>query len=273
MIGALSAPDPYIFTDSGAGQQAFRDTNGKAMVASTFGAGTIFLLVVGQSNVCNVGPTTYVVTNTGKVLTFNLCDGATYTAVGPMLACSTQFAGGIPFGRNFAPVLADLLINAGKATKVGIACIGVGSTFVAGWQSLNPSTRIQAIYNRLTARSIVPSAILWGQGESDTGAGTTQTDYQNSLTAVIASFRTVGFSSSIPFFVAQQTWFGGATSAGIRAAQAAVVNHGSGIWAGPDSDTLNAGNRQAGNTDFNDAGVDAYAALWQTALGLYGAPF
>jgi hypothetical protein len=274
MLSAISTPDPFAFLDSASPQQALRDTNGKTMVSSVLNGGirNCVLLVAGQSNVCNTGATTYVLTNAGKVDNFNLCDGATYSAIGPLLGCSAQSNNGVPFGRHPAAKLADLLVSANKFDRVIIASIGVGSSLAANWQSGAPSTRISAIAKRLAARSLPVTAILWGQGETDNALAVTQAAHQASLSAIIAAFRAAGFGTNIPFFVALQTWIAGAPSAAIRAAQAAVVNHAQGVWQGPDADTLDNTNR-LGGTDFSDAGVDAYAALWQTALGAFGAPF
>jgi hypothetical protein len=129
-------------------------------------------------------------------------------------------------------------------------------------------SRIVAALNRLSARGLSPSAILWGQGESDHGIA--QATYQADLTTTIGISRTAGYAG--PWFIAKQSMLSGATDANVQAAQIAMVNHPSGIWAGPDADSIGTGSRSDG-THFNDTGSDTYAGLWQTALHAYGAPF
>lgn len=236
----------------------------------------LVIIAAGQSNISNVATSTYSPTNGTALDNFNVRDGALYAAADPLIGCSNAISIGNPMLRladDFATSLFD---------RVVIASIAVNGTTVADWESGFCSDRLPVTIKRLAARGIVDGvnvtlAVLWGQGESDTLAGTTQTPYTNSLNAVIAASRTAGFSGL--WFVAGQTYVNGTTSAGIKAAQAAVVNHGSNVWAGPDADAL-IGNacagvacRQGDNIHFSNAGSTSYAAAWKTAMALYGAPF
>lgn len=273
--GCMSCPDPFTYVDSSIFSRANSDLAGKTLVSSVIDTGVrnCVLLIDGQSNVCSAGQTNYIPTNSTKVDNFNFCDGAMYRATGPLLGCSAQHLNGAAFGRHFGGVLGDLLVNANKFDRAILVPIGVGGYDLAEHVDGAPaSTKIKAVAARLAARSIPVTAILWGQGESDNFEGTTQATYTTQLNKVITAYRNAGFGTSVPIFVAKQTMYGGLVSTAIQAAQASVVNHVAGVWAGPDSDSLNSSYRQGG-TDFADNGIDAYAALWQTALGLYGAPF
>lgn len=270
-FSAVSPPDPFAapFPSSSSDYFSGYEINGKTRVSSAINGSirNCILLIAGQSNVSNNMPTAYTPTNAGKVDNFNIYDGATYSAADPLLGTSrdTQNPG------NFAGRLADKLINANKFDRVILVPFPVSGTLVSDWETGFCKDRFRVAINRLNARGLAPTAVIWGQGEQDCFAGTSQSVYQTSLGNVIANARAVGLGASVPFFVALQTWVNGATSAAVRAAQAAIVNHAAAIYAGPDADTISS--RQADNTHFTDAGADSYAGLWQTALGLYGAPF
>lgn len=271
MIGnLLSAPDPYIMSEL-AGNPGYLDTTAKTLSSQTLNNGirNCILLIAGQSNACNNAPSAYTPTNTGKVDCLNPYNGAIYAQIDPMLGCSSPASLGIGNGC-FAGRLADKLINASLFDRVIICNVAVNGTSAADWVNLYPN-RLSTALARLSYRGMTPTAILWSQGEKDNVLSTAQAAYQSSMTTVIGATRTAGYSG--PWFIPQQTWDAGSTSSTIQAAQAALVNHGSGIWAGPNADSLNATNRQSDNTHWNDTGSDAYAGLWLTALQAFGAPF
>jgi hypothetical protein len=80
---------------------------------------------------------------------------------------------------------------------------------------------------------------------------------------VIANARAAGLGSTIPWFIAQQSWNTGTTSVAVTAAQAAIANHSISIWTGRNADSITTG--QAYGTHLADAGADMYAGQWQTA--------
>lgn len=246
--------------------------NGKTAVSPALVGGqtTLVLIIAGQSLTTNVVPGVYTPTNALNH-NFSITDGGCYTANGPLLGC-TGFAPTLGWpASNFASWLGDQLITGGIAQRVILVPIGVGGSIVADWASTGANnSRIQVTANRLAVAGLTPSAFLWEQGTSD--LGTSQISYTASLNSMIASVRT-SFGSTLPIFIAQESWNAGSTSAAVRAAQASVVNHASAIWLGPDCDSLNATNRQADNTHWNTTGASANAALWKTALHLFGAPF
>lgn len=274
-FSAVSASDPYAaaFPAISADYFSGYEINGKTRVSAVLDGGirNCILLIAGQSNVGNNFPTSFTPTNSTKVDNLNIYDGAVYSSADPLLGTARD-SGSLGRG-NFAGRLADKLINANKFDRVILVPIGIGGTLVSDWETGIGKDRFRVAVNRLAARSITPTAVLWGQGEQDTAGATSQAAYTASLNNVITNARAAGLGSSVPWFIAQQSWNVGATSANVTNAQAAVVNHGSSIWAGPNADSLNATKRQADNTHFSDTGSDSYAGLWQTALGLFGAPF
>lgn len=256
------APDPYVIMDDSLAP-GNRDTNAKVLSTDSLD-GAAVILIAGQSNVANVVLTPYVPVST-KVYNLNIYDGAVYKATDPLLGCSTNVVAG-----NFAGRLADKAISAGPLAKVVLANVAIDGTAISQWNALtNYGNRIIVALARLRARGLEPAAILWGQGESD--HGTSQVSYQGALTTIIGLTRAVGCVA--PWFIAKQTWLAGTVDTNVQAAQLAIVDHVLGIWAGPNADSLNAANRAVDNTHWNDAGSDAYAALWLTALQAYGPPF
>ncbi len=268
MLGCSSAPDPYLMTEL-AGSSGYLDTSAKTLSSQSLNGGirNCILLIAGQSNVCNNVTTAYTPTNSTKVDNLNPYNGAVYKGVDPLLGCSAPGALG---SGCFAGRLADKLINANLFDRVILVPVGVDGTAAADWQNTY-GNRLSAALKRLSARGMTATAILWGQGEQDGFLGTSSAAYQASMNAVIAATQALGYAG--PWFIAEQTWRSGTTSATIQGAQAALVNQGSNIWAGPNADSLDATNRQADNTHWNDTGSDAYAGLWQTALHAFGAPF
>jgi hypothetical protein len=279
--GGRATNDPYLMPEisaSGSQISGFRNTNGRTQVDCTLSATdtNLVLVTLGQSTMAANAPTAYVPTN-AKVHTYNPYDGGCYVSRDPQLG-SSQVAmpnmiigPGHVFGR-----IGDKLISAGPATRVIGANIAIDATFVADWAAGGSvNGRIGVLANRLKSAPFGiggVSAVLWQQGESDCVAGTSQASYAASLASVIATLRNAGFTA--PIFIAHTTWVSGSTCPStVGAAQDAAVNHGAGIWAGPNSDSLGAGSRLSDNIHFSDAGNDSLAALWQAALHAYGAPF
>lgn len=226
------------------------------------------LVFFGQSNLSNVNPTTYVPVNS-TVFIFSVVDGSIYTNSSPTIGTSTSSAvAGIGCT---AIRIADTLITNGNFTSVIVVDSAIGGTTVSPYWSSDSLGMIRVTFAQLTAQGLTPNAVIYGQGESDTGAGTSQAAYTSGLASFISNVRTAGYVG--PIFVAHESWNLGSTSSNVTNAQDAAVNHSSGIWAGPNSDTLGSGDRQSDNTHFNDTGAPLYAGLWITALHAFGAPF
>jgi len=272
MRGGFSPPDPFIITEMPAGP-GYQDTNGKTVrsLAINTGIRNLVLITAGQSNWESTNPTLYTPTNSSVIDNFNIYDGAAYSIAGPLLGCSSS-----PLGPgNLGARVADLLVTNGKFDRVILVSIAIGSTSVADWGTGRLQDRVGVAMRRLAARGITPAttgvtfALIWGQGENDTQAGTSQASYTSSLNSFIANAQAAGMSGRI--FVTLESWNAGTTSANVRAAQAAVVT--GNVFQGGDMDTLNATNRQADNVHLNDTGAASMATLEYNAMHASGAPF
>ncbi len=189
--------------------------------------------------------------------------------------------GGNPLTR-----IADALISANLFDRVICASIAIDGTAVADWDpALNGvvSARIPVIFARLAAKGLVAGTnvtvvVLWGQGETDTTNGTTQSAYFNSMTNVINGSRAAGFTG--PWFIAEQTYNIGTISTAVQSAQLSIINHSLNIWGGPNADaiigTTCGGTCRPDNLHFGALGMPVYVGAtqgWYASLVAFGPPF
>lgn len=244
----------------------------------------LVIIAPGQSNIGSYAPSAYSPANPNALDNLNVFDGAVYAAADPMLGAAQGSATiiGNPILR-----LADALVTNNKFDRVVIVPIAVDSTTVQDWQTGYVSNKIAVALGRLAYRGMVAGTnitvvILWGQGESNTTAGTSQGTYAASLAAVISASRTAGFTGK--WFVAKETWNGTTVSTAIQNAQTGIVDHGADIWAGPDADALvstacgGVACRGGDAIHWSDVGSAYYAGSsgsggWYQALTASGAPF
>lgn len=275
-------PDPFEIDDSfaisqGAGALPYRKTAGLVLRDQAFNPAqkTLVLIGAGQSNYVSLNPTLYTPSSSSVIDNFNIYDGGSYSIGGPLLG--TQYNATMGPGN----ILARIAQNAitGGFDRVVVVPIAIGGTVAADWATGSLSDRIGVAMRRLASRGYVPGvtgltfALSWGQGETDNGNGTLQAAYAASMATVISNAQAAGFTgSSCRFFINKETWLSGAVSSAVQAAQVALPN-GATIFAGGDLDTLNATNRQADNTHFNDTGAAAAATLVWSAMHASGAPY
>jgi hypothetical protein len=267
MTVLVGAPDPYILLEfNGPANFGNYNLSGKTPVTLNPAQNNGILVTFGDSLGGNIVTSAFTPVNS-NVLNFCIQNGGTYNAVDPVLGCSN---GGSPLGPgNMFTRLADSVQGTGKFTKTVLVPTNVGGTIISQWEA-DSFLRIRTAFARLAAAGVTATAVLIQIGANDKAAGTLQAAYTASQALMIAQIR---LYYAGPIFIATETWFAGAVSAGIVAAQAAPVSAPAKIIAGPNTDSLNAANRQADNTHWNDAGAAACAALWLTALQAYGPPF
>jgi hypothetical protein len=235
---------------------------------------TLVLITMGQSLMANANANTatpvYVPANAAAVDNFNIYDGAAYPfSARPALGCNGDHS-------NVAPRIADMLINNGKFDRVIVVPIAIGSTIIADWATGNYAGRFPVAMKRLAAAGITPSmpgvtfAAVWGQGESDTGKGTSQASYAENLRTIVGTIFATGFTGRL--FVNIETYNAGTVSPGVQAAQASVVN-GTNVFQGGNWDMLGSSYRNPDDTHPNDAGAPLFASLIYDSMHASGAPF
>lgn len=277
-VSPLSAPDPFVLglnerNDVPNSDTGNNDTNSKTVRSKTINTGikNLVLLIFGQSNCTNIAPSGYTPTNAAAVDNFNILNGQMYVGVDPLLGPSnSNFGPGNIGGR-----VADHLINNGKFARVILVPFCIGGTSVGVWATTLANNPIVAM-KRLAQAGITPGmtnvtfGALWMQGESD--HGTSRVNYTNTFVNLVATpLVAAGFNGRI--FVNKETWLAGAVDANVQAAQFTDIPNGTTRFQGADADSLNAANRQADNTHFNDAGMAALALLIYNAMAASGAPY
>jgi hypothetical protein len=213
------------------------------------------LITAGQSNIASHVGTAPYSPSSPEVYNFNPHDARIYDLIDPVLGATSTLGLGSINGR-----IGDKLISRGVFSKVIICPMAVGGTPVAGWGAGN---RIASVVRRLQAAQLPVSGVLWHQGESDTQAGTSQGSYQADLTTVLLGSINLGIAG--PFFIAQNSYYEGATSSAVRAAQAAVCDGVTAIL-GPDTDVIDDTGRLEDDIHYNDAGAEDAAELWADVL-------
>lgn len=259
-----SKPDPFTVTEWPEGNPIGKGklTQGRPIRDPRINPGerTGIFICAGQSNSASYVNVPYSPTNPAKIDNLNIYDGGTYAAIDPLLGCEAYSAFAIP-GNMFLRV-ADKMISTGVFDRVILIPIGIGGSSVNLWNSRPFGDRLIVAFERARAVGLEVTAVLWQQGEADQAGGTTQAAYSASLSGVISRPRGMGFNA--PWFIAKCSYFLGATSAAVIAAQTAIVNN-TDIFAGANTDTITSGGRYD-NGHFNATGANTAADLWVTAL-------
>ena len=274
---AQTAPDPYAGLKSGVAGLVFYDVTGKTLRSPALNTGekTLVLIMAGQSNLQNIGPTTNSPVNAAKIDNMNIVDGRLYAAVEPLVG--TGWPAAAPFGKgNVATRIADTLITNGKFGRVIIVPIAIGATSISQWDTTGElAERIPDAVKRMIDCGITPArpnvtfALVWGQGEGDDVA--TQAAYQAALARIIAHAQAAGFVGR--FFINKETWAAGVVNPAVQEAQWGVVDNVT-VFRGFDADSLNSTFRQpSDNGHFIDSGQAAFAAGVVSAMAASGAPF
>lgn len=252
------APPQDVIT----GTDPVLDLTGRVEVPTGNLASTAVLVFVGQTSVNGV-PTQYVPVNE-NIDQLNIYDGKLYRARDPLLG----IAGSTTTHKRGTWMLrmADKLIADGLYDRVILVPMAVGNTRVDQWaDALNRPflfSNINVVGLRMRDAGLPCTAIMWGQGESDTSANTSQESYAASLQKVIAEFKRA--IPGCPFLVAREAYYYGNTNAGILAAQASVVDNQT-VFAGENVDLIGPSGRYD-NTHLNAAGAEQRATLAVAAL-------
>lgn len=263
-IAIGSKVDPYILL-SGDIAPGYANTVGrtqKSSVVAAFPTAAI-IVTVGQSNCANSAAGAFTPVNS-LVENFNIADGAIYGGINPVLGASTS-----ALGTNSATLnIADRLISASTFTRVIMAPICIAATKAADWAVGGVyNHRIVVLMKRLAAIGLLPTYVMWHQGENDNGV-TAGPAYTASVQSAAQTFRDNGLTG--PMFVALETMSGNVTSATIRTAQTNAISAPLNIVAGADWDNITGGtNRAADGTHFTAAGADTAAALDTTVITNY----
>lgn len=219
---------------------------------------TAVIVVLGQSNAANRGQGRY--TAHGPVYNFNIFDAKCYRAKDPMLGATGNE--GSPWGR-----LGDKLISQGIFQNVLFVPIAVGGTSVTDWAPGGPiHQRLIYTLQRLSAASLMPTHILWHQGESDAAGNSTLAYYKLKFMEIVKAIRDTKINA--PIYLAVATHCGTTPELfyhGVRQAQKELVDLPNGILPGPDTDTIGTEDR-IDDCHMSSSGLQKHAELWFNAI-------
>lgn len=245
------------------GADPILDLTGRTEVACAQSMKTGVIVVIGQSLSVNTVPTPYTPVN-DHVDQLNIYTGKCYKLQDPLLGINMGWTGHV-YG-TWMSRLADNLKAHGRFDRVVIVPMGIGNTKAGQWADAVTApyffNNINAVGLRMRDAGLPCTAIMWGQGESDSAVNTSQASYTASMNKVIAEFNRA--MPGCPFFVAQEAYYDGVDSPSVLAAQAALVN-GTTVFAGENVESIPVSERFDG-THLSDVGASHRAALAEAAL-------
>jgi len=215
---------------------------------------TAMLVILGQSNAANFGSSRQSARR--AVDNFDPASGKCFAAADPLLGADGA-------GGHFATRLGDLLIDSGRYDRVVVLPLGIQA---ASLSELNNAyaARLDAAFASLKAARLVPTHMLFQQGETDAILTTSAADYASQLRQLVARTRAAGIAA--PFYVSRSSTCEAANptnTAAVRAGQAAVVDPKLNIRPGPDTDQIESdGRNPLDGCHMNGAGTLANAGLW-----------
>ncbi len=266
-------PIAMLFVDAGCREDdvtscGFSDVSEKQLVScDDFMAAdprNAVLFTFGQSNAANFGRGMY--TPDADVVNFNFHDGNCYAADDPLLGPDGNT--GSVWGR-----VGDKLIDRGTFDKVLVVPFAIGGTALSEWipngGRLHP--RVERAAQEIASAGIVPTHVLWHQGEADVLSETTEEQYTAMFSQLVSSLRDYGIDA--PVFPAVATICNNLGSDAVRDAQRLLPELLPGVYPGANTDTLTHFQYRPDNCHFSEAGLEAHAELWAETLANHEASF
>lgn len=149
-----------------------------------------------------------------------------------------------------------------------LSVMGVDATSIADWTN-SQSPLQQRLMNHIMsmkAQGLLPTVILWQQGEADAKMGTVGATYGAGLTNLAEALMQAG--ADVPIITALSTVCRSLPSANIRAAITTQATQDKRFKVGPDTDTLNDATLRVDGCHFSAVGLDQAARLWVNKLQL-----
>jgi len=215
-------------------------------------------LAFGQSNAANFGENP----RRAGAGVFNFYQGKLYAAHDPLLGAGGD--GGSMWTR-----LGNRLIAAKYYDAVVFLTLGVGGAALTRWTvngDLHP--RLVEAIRDVQSHGLPITHVLWHQGETDAMLHTSKHAYKQMFMDMVSSIRQQGVRAPIYVSVATRCHKVRGQEE-IRQAQQELVDTDKGIYAGPDTDTLDWGYRYDG-CHFSDEGLARCAELWLEKLMPHG---
>jgi hypothetical protein len=231
--------------------------------AEQVGIGEVFI-TAGQSNSANSGEVAQS-PDDPRVFAFN---GTSWSPANDPQPIATG-SNGSPW-----PELGDLLAEQ-HDVPIGFVSVGWGGTSVAQWVPGASGPDSEPLYNRLqnAIDELGPDgfrAVLWHQGETDAGNGTSEADYAQRLQSVIDQSR-IDAGADVTWGVALVSYRDQylTNDPDVVAGQLDVINGDANVFQGANTDTLIGfpyRNNGGAGIHFSTAGLEEHARLWRVAI-------
>lgn len=280
--GTTSASDFRNITDPNASGET-GDPRGRQEVpcASIPRERLAVIVVAGQSNSANSAypdaAGKFHQTN-AAVYNFNIGDNKCYRAVNPLLGADGN-------RQSFALPLGEKLIQSGLYDAVLLVPIGVSGTWIEEWlPQAHHGRRFARAFDGLMIYNLVPTFILWHQGEANSGwiknrinqAGyvskkvrdALRLSYVNSFLSIALWVRERGVMAPILPAVASKCG-SDQTADETRLAQLSLPSPLWKIYQGPDTDALDTSFRFEDGCHFSSSGVLVHAEQWKRTIAQY----
>ena len=219
------------------------------------GKRTMVALLLGGSNAANEGESPRV----ANERVFNVFNGRLFRAEDPLLGSTGE--GGSVWTR-----LGDELIERKLYDEVVFVPMAVGDSEIARWRPGGDLHRglIQRIREARSTMGLTFTHILWDQGVRDALRKTSKAAYQEAFRTMLDSIRKEGVTA--PIYVSVATHCGKEKpNRTIQGAQTELVSSMTGIYEGPNTDTLGLEYRFDG-CHFTEEGLRRAALLWLEVL-------
>lgn len=216
----------------------------------------LVLLALGQSNAGNHGE---LMASPRKPVNI-ISEGKCTTALDPL-------PGAMGRGGSIWSHLPPTIDWPGQTKRpVVISILALDATRISDWTASQSPVRARLVQqiHELAALGLLPTAVLWQQGEADARAGIDKSEYLMQLKALQGIVR--GAGASAPIMLGQSTICRSSGHAGVRQAIAELAREGAGFIAGADTDKLVGTRYRVDDCHFTVEGQIAAADLWLSAI-------
>ena len=231
------------------------DVSGRRVVPAPAADGrTMVALVFGQSNAGNSGESLA----REHAGVYEFYKGKIYVAQDPLLGAGGN--GGSVWLR-----LAAQAIDHGYFDTVVLVPFAVGATEITRFAPGGSLHRmLLTVVDDAQSAGLRFTHLLWHQGEADAMLGTPAAVYREKFRALLDALRARGIQA--PIYVARASRCGRhRPNEEIRRAQSELVEPSAGVFAGPDTDSLDFSARYDG-CHFSTEGLEQAAALWLRSM-------
>jgi hypothetical protein len=216
----------------------------------------LVILALGQSNAANHGQ----LVSKGNAPVALIADNKCVSGTDPL-------PGSTGHGASIWARLPSHLSGSHPHRPLVLSVMGIDATSIAEWTDDESPLRQQLVerIKSMKALGLLPTLILWQQGEADARKGTNSQAYGAGLDKLAAILAQAG--SDAPIVMAYSTYFcRSAPSNEIRQAIYAKATESRRFKVGPDTDTLKDADLRFNGCHFSDKGLHQAAQLWAAAV-------